>query len=47
MVKDYKRKTCFLIDTLVTTDNDISIKMYNKIGKYKDMEIEMKKKVIS
>ena len=40
VVRDCKRKTCLLIDTSGTTDNNISVKEYNKIGKYKDLEIE-------
>ena len=39
VVKDYKRKTC-LLDMSVPTDNNISVKEYNKISKYKDLEIE-------
>ena len=43
MVKDYKRKTCLLIGMLVPTDNNISVKEYNKISKYKDLEKEIEK----
>ena len=42
MVKDYKRKTKFLIDISVPTDN-ISINELNEIIKYKDLEIEIEK----
>ena len=37
VVKDYKRKTCILIDMSVPTDNNTSVKEYNKISKYKDL----------
>ena len=43
-VKDYERETRFLIDTSVPTDNNISVKEYNKIRKYKNMEIKKWKK---
>ena len=33
VVKDYKRKTCFLIDMSVPTDNNKSVKEYNEISK--------------
>ena len=42
MLKDYKRKTFLLIDMSVPTDNNISVKEYNKISEYKDEEIEIK-----
>ena len=40
MVKDYKRKTCLPIDMLKPTDN-ISIKEYYRMNKYKDLKIEI------
>ena len=43
VVKNNKRNTCFLIDVSVSTDNNISVKEYNKISKYKDLEIEIEK----
>ena len=42
MVKDYKRKTCFVIDISVPT-NTISVKEYDKISKCKNQEIEIEK----
>ena len=42
-VKDYKRKTSLLIDMSIPTDNNISIKEYNKISKYRELEIEIEK----
>ena len=35
VVKDYKRKT-YLIDMVIPTDNNILIKEYYKISKYKE-----------
>ena len=32
VVKNYKRKICLLIDETVPSDNDISVKEYNKIS---------------
>ena len=43
VVKDYKRKTCLLIDMSIPTYNNISIKEYNKISEHKDLEIEILK----
>ena len=43
MFEDYERKICLLIDMSVPTDNNISVKEYNKISKYKHMEIETEK----
>ena len=45
MVKDSKRKTYLPSDKPVPTDNDISLKVYNKISKYKELEIEIEKDV--
>ena len=43
MVKDYKRKTCNLIDMPVTMFYNLSVREYDKISNYKDLEIETKK----
>ena len=43
VVNDYKRKVCFLIDMAVPTDINLSVKEYNKITKYKDLEIKIEK----
>ena len=43
MVKDYKKKTCLLIDMTVPSERNLSIKQYEKISKYKDLEIEIQK----
>ena len=45
VVKDYKRKTCFVIDMSVPTDYNISVNGYNKISNYKVLEIEIEKNV--
>ena len=41
--KDNKRKVCLQIDMSLPTDNKISVKEYNKISEYKDLEIEILK----
>ena len=48
-VKDYKwdKKTCLQNDMSVSADAKISIKKYDKISKYKDLEIEIEKNVAS
>ena len=43
MDKDYIRKTYLLIDISVSIDNRISVKEYNEISKYKDVEKEIEK----
>ena len=47
MVKDKKKKkkkkTCLQIDLSVPTDNNISVKEYNKISKKNDLDIEIEK----
>ena len=43
VVKNYKRKTCLLIDISEPTDNIISLQNHKKMNKYKDQEIEIKK----
>ena len=42
VIKDYKIKTRFLVDMLLLTDN-ISIKKYNRISEYRDLEIKTEK----
>ena len=41
VVKDYKIKTCLLIDMLVSRDNNIPVKEYDKISENKYLEIEI------
>ena len=43
VVKDNERKTCLLTDKFVATEDNISIKEYNKASKYNDLEIEIEK----
>ena len=40
-VKDYKRKTCLLIDMSEPTDKNISVKEYDKIDECKNQETEI------
>ena len=39
VVKDYKSNSYLLIDMVIPTDNNISVKEYYKISKYKDLKI--------
>ena len=43
IVKDYTTKTCLLIDMSVPSDKNISVKEFDKLSKYKDLEIEIRK----
>ena len=43
VLKNWKRKTGLLSDMFVPTDNNISVKKYNKISKYKNLETEIEK----
>ena len=42
VVKNHTDKTCFLIDMSVLSDN-VSLKIFEKLSKYKDLEIEVTK----
>ena len=43
IIKDRKNKVCVLIDMSVPTDKNISVKVFDKLSKYKDLEIEIQK----
>ena len=43
VVKDKKKSTCFFIDMSVPSDRNISAKVFEKLSKYKDLEIEVQK----
>eukprot|EP00794_Sanderia_malayensis_P001843 gene1843-2075_t len=43
MSKDVKEKTCLLIDMSVPCDQNIAPKEFDKLSKYKDLEIEIQK----
>ena len=43
VVKNHNDKTCFLIDKSVTSDTNMSLKIFEKLSKYKDLEIEVTK----
>ena len=43
IIKDKLKKTCLLIDVAVPADKNISIKEFEKISKYKDLEIEIQR----
>ena len=40
VIKDHKTKTCKLIDMAVPSDRNASVKVTEKLSKYKDLEIE-------
>ena len=43
MVKDKKKRTCQVIDMSISTERNTSLKTMEKLTKYKDLEIEIKK----
>ena len=43
VVKDKRNSTCLLIDMSVPTDKNVSAKVFEKLSKYKDLEIEIEK----
>ena len=42
-MKDCNKKTCFLIDMTVPSDRNPSLKEYEKISTYKDLEVGIQK----
>ena len=43
VIKDKVKRTCQLIDMSVPSDNNVSAKEFEKLSKYKDLEIEVSK----
>ena len=43
VIKDKNGKLCYLIDMAVPADCNIAVKIYDKLSKYKDLEIEIQK----
>ena len=43
VVKDKRNSTCLLIDMSVPTDKNVSANVFEKLSKYKDLEIEIEK----
>uniref|UniRef100_A0A0L8FXY1 Uncharacterized protein n=1 Tax=Octopus bimaculoides TaxID=37653 RepID=A0A0L8FXY1_OCTBM len=43
ILKDFRQKSCLLIDMTVAIDINVSAKTYQKLSKYKDLEIEISK----
>ena len=43
VVKDKKERTCLLIDMSIPTERNTSLKIIEKLSKYKDLEIEIEK----
>ena len=43
VIKDYKSRTCLLIDMKIPTDRNISVKDFDTLSKYKDLQIEIER----
>ena len=43
VIKDHKSKTCLLIDMTIPTDRNISVKEFDKLSKYKDLQTEIER----
>ena len=43
VVKDNKNKTCFPVDMTIPTDRHISMEDFDKLPKYKDLQIEIER----
>ena len=43
VIKDHKSKTCLLNDMTIPTDRNISVKEFDKLSKYKDLQIEIER----
>ena len=42
-IKDKRNNTCLLIDLSVPSDSNVAAKVFEKLSKYKDLEIEVEK----
>lgn len=43
IIRDKREKTCYLLDVSIPTDKNTSLKTFEKISKYKDLEIEIER----
>ena len=43
VIRDKMKKTCWLLDVSIPTDTNTSVKTFEKLAKYKDLEIELTK----
>ena len=43
IAKDFKEKTCHLIDMSIPADQNIPVKEFDKLSKYKDLDIEIQR----
>ena len=43
VIKNYKSKKCFLIDMMIPRHRNISVKEFDKLSKYKDLQIEIER----
>ena len=41
MIKDFKEYKCYLRDMTIPSDKNISAREFDKLSKYKDLEIEI------
>ena len=52
MMKNLEERTCIMMDVTVSSDENISLKEFQKLSKYRDLEInatkmwQLKKKII-
>ena len=43
IIKNHEERTCIMMDVAVPSDENISLKEFQKLSKYKDLEIEVTK----
>ena len=43
IMKNHEERTCVVMDVAVPSDQNISLKEFQKLSKYKDLEIEVTK----
>ena len=43
IIKNYEERTCIMIDVAIPSDQNISLKEFQKLSKYKDLAIELTK----
>lgn len=42
IVKDFGQRSCFLIDITLSIDTNVSVKTYQNVSKYRNLEIEIR-----
>ena len=43
IIKNYKERTCIMMDVAIPSDQNISLKEFQKLSKYKDLAIDLTK----